>query len=168
MQHMKKLLVLFTVVGIAAIVGWQWWRHEVSPAPLPPVTDVVVPQKTPQGQPAPHVITTVDTSEWARRYAARKKAVDVESVTRTFKEASDCLLYHAARHELNNFVTDERLDDLSKETLAALKDLDATTSRTLWIARQTEALCIGSNPDALAQVYMDALLTAALMGNPDA
>jgi hypothetical protein len=169
MQHMKKTLVLFAVIGIAAIAAWQWWWHEASPAPLPPGASVVDPQRPPQGQPASNVIATAaDSSEWARRYTARKNAVDVESVTRTFKEASDCLRYHAARHGLNSFLHDERLDDLSKETLATLKDLDADLRRSLSIVRQSEAFCIGSNPDTLAQVYIDAILTAALMGSPDA
>ena len=95
-------------------------------------------------------------------------ANDVESLTRSFKEANDCLLYHAARHELNAILNDERLDDLSKETLATLENVDATSSRYLWIARKTEPFCIGSNQDALAQVYIDALFKAAVLGNPDA
>jgi hypothetical protein len=170
MQHMKKLLVLFTVIGlIAAIVVWQWERHEAKPTSLPAGAGVVAPQQQPQGQPAANAtVTTADTSEWARRYAARKNVVDVESVTRTFKEAVDCLAYHSARRGLRSVLNDERLDDLSKDTLVTLQGIDADLSRGLSFVRQTEAFCIGSNPDTLEQVYVDAIFTAALMGNPDA
>ncbi len=165
MRHAKKSLVLLTIIGIAAVGIWQWRQHQASPAPLPPERGVVAPQ----AQQAPRATAaTTDTSAWARRHAARKNANDVESVTRTFKEASDCLLYHSARHELKSFLDDERLDDLSKETLATLENIDAASSRYLSIVRQTEAFCSGSDREVLAQVYTDAILKAALMGNPDA
>lgn len=169
MRHTNKTLVLLTLIGIAAIGSWQWSRHQTDPAQLPPQAGAVGPQEQLQEQFAPGITAaSADTSERARRPATRKNPHEVESVTRTFKEASDCLLYHSARRELSAILNDDRLDDLSKETLATLKNLDATTGRYLSIARQTEASCIGSDRDALAQVYTDAILKAALLGNPDA
>lgn len=164
MRHTKKTLVLLILIGIAVIGAWQWSWHQTDPAKLPSPADIVAPQ----GQFAPGITTaTTDTSERARRPAIRN-VNDVELVTRTFKEASDCLLYHSARHELDAILNDERLDDLSKETLATLQNLDATSSRYLSIARRTETACSGSDRDALAQVYTDAIFKAALLGNPDA
>lgn len=172
MRHTKKMLVLLTLIGIAAIGALQWRKHQTDIAQSPPPMETGATQRQvapPKAQFAPRsTAASTDTSEWARRYAIRSNVNDVESVTRTFKEANDCLLYHVARDELNAILNDERLDDLSNETLATLENVDATSSRYLSIARQTEALCIGSDRDALTQVYTDANLKAALQGNPDA
>ena len=166
MQYMKKTLVFLTLIGIVVISVWQLRQREASPALLLPEAGATIAT---QEQQAVHVTAaTTDSSEWARRHAIRKSAADVESVTRAFKEASDCLLYHVARHELRIFSTDERLADLSNEMLATLESIDAASSRYLSIARQTEAFCIGSDREVLARVYSDAILEAALLGNPDA
>jgi hypothetical protein len=172
MRYTRKILVLLALSGVAAIGTWQWWRLEARSA-LPPEEAGAVRSQgqivSPQPQQSNYMADAkADSSEWARRNAARKNANDIESVTRTFKEANDCRLYHTARHELGAMLNDERLDDLSGRSLAFLEHIDATSSRYLTIARQTEALCAGTDPDELARVYSDAILKAALMGNPDA
>lgn len=168
MRHIEKALVLLSLIGMTAIGSWSWSRHQTDPAQMPPQVDTVGTQEPLHENFASSITTASNASERARAPATRKNANDVESVTRTFKEASDCLLYHGARRELHGILNDERLDDLSRETLATLQNLDATSSRYLSIVRKTEASCIGSDRDALAQVYTDAILKAALLGNPDA
>lgn len=160
MLHLKNSLVLFAIVGVAAIGLWRWEHHRVSPSSssLHEVVDAAQKQQA----------TKADSSEWARRLSARKGGDDLESATRTFKEASDCLLYYAALREIDSYVNDERLDDLSNRTLASLENIDATSRRYLSIARQTEALCIGSDRTALLKEYINAILKAALLGSPDA
>lgn len=159
MRPAKRILALLAIIGIAGIIFWRWGHHESNRSHEP--SNIALPEQ-------PAVATKPDTSEWARRVAARKGANDLESVTRTFKEANDCLLYHGILHELNAVLNDERLGDLSHESGETLKSLDATSSRQLEIARRTEALCTGSNQEAAARVYADALLKAALLGSPDA
>lgn len=153
------MLALLAIIGVVGVVFWRWGRDESG------YSDGSGETKPPkQLVPA----AKVDSSQWARRVATRKSANDLESITRTFKEASDCLLYHGVLHELNAVLNDERLGDLSGETPETLSDLDATSSKQLEIARQTEALCMGSNQDIAASVYVDSLLKAALLGSPDA
>lgn len=165
MRSITKTFLLLTIIGIATVGTWQWLQHETSPALLTPEVGIIAFQE----QHAPHVSAVIaDSSEWARRQAARKNAHNVGSVARAFKDASDCLLYHSARHELKAFLNDERLDDISNETLATLENIDATSKMYLSIVRKTEAFCIGSDRDSLAQVYADAILTAALLGDADA
>lgn len=48
----------------------------------------------------------------------------------TFKEAKQCLLYHTALNEIISDLNDNRLDDLSNETLESLKHIDATSENT--------------------------------------
>ena len=155
----KRVLALLAIVAIVGVVFWRWGRDESSRSHDSGVT-------TPLRQLA--TTDKSDSSEWARRVAARRGANDLESVTRTFKEANDCLLYHGVLHELDVVLNDERLGDLSEETAKTLSDLDATSSKQVEIARQTETLCMGSNQEAAARVYADALLNAALLGSPDA
>lgn len=154
-------------VGIVAIGAWWWVHHKSNPPPLPAEAEVegMAPRERDAESP---ISAKADSSEWARRLTRWESTDDVELVTRTFKEANDCLLYHSARHELNAVLNDERLSDLSNETLATLENLDTTSSRYLSIVRQTEDFCIGSNRQALAQVYANAILKAALLDSADA
>lgn len=172
MRFRKRPIVVLAIVVIAAVIVWQWPRADTDPVPAPPDTpDIVAPEvRQPVGADAGTTARDAVTgrSEWADRHAAREDADDVESVTRSFKEASDCLRYHAARRELNAVLNDERLGDLSSETLATLERLDATSSRQLAVVRQMEALCYGSNEDALALAYLESILKAALSGDADA
>ena len=169
MRHMKKAIALLVLISLIAISIWLWRRHETSSVSPTQASSVSIQARQQANTtPANAIAAPTDSSDWARHQAARMNANDVESLTRSFKEANDCLLYHAARHELNAILNDERLADLSKETLATLENIDATSSKYLWIARQTESFCRGSDQNALAQVYIDTMFKAAKLGSPDA
>lgn len=171
MRYMKKTLTLLGLGGFAAIGVWQWVQHQSSFGPLPSdagVPALVAQDVASQARFTSGAVASTDASEGVRRQKTQKNANDVESLARAFKEANDCLLYHVARHELNIILTDDRLQDLSNETLKTLENIDAASSRYLSIARQTEAFCMGSNQEALADVYIDSILKAALLGDPDA
>lgn len=155
MQHAKKMLALLIAIGIPVVVFWGWSNYQAEPTRSPANAGTVVSQEQ-------------DPRAWSRRVAARKNLNDANAITETFKESSDCLLYHVARQELKAILKDERLDDLSNETLTTLENLDATSSKYLSIVRETEALCVGSDRQALAELYADALLKSALLGNADA
>ena len=172
MRFRKRPIVVLAIVVVAAVSVWLWPRGDADPVPiLSDKQDIVAPQAQQQvgvdaGTAARDAVS--DGSEWADRHAAREDADVVESVTRSFKETSDCLRYHAARRELNAVLSDERLGDLSRETLATLERLDVTSRRQLSVVRQMEALCYGSNEDALALEYIESILKAALSGDADA
>ena len=167
MQSKKARLVLLVLIGIGvvAVSVWWWLQHRSHPSPLPSETGAErVASRANNAEKA-----TADSSEWARRRLPRlEDSDDVELITRVFKEANDCLLYHMARSELNAVLNDERLGDLSAETLATIEDIDATSSHYVSVVRQTENFCSGSDRDVVAQAYSDAIFRAALLDSPDA
>lgn len=164
MHRTRQLLAFLAITGITAIGLWHWAPQETSPPSLPAV-DINAHLKQHAGNAA---AARTDSSKWAQRLVSRKGAEDLESVTNTFKEASDCLLYYSSLREIDSQLHDARLDDLSHETLATLESIDATFSKYSQIARQTEALCKGSDREHVAQAYTDAMLKAALLGSFDA
>lgn len=178
MKNRGKILISFVIIGVAMIATWHWRCDGAEQIPAPRLSRHAVETPSfPSGQggfasrkPPVTLETTgtVDRSEWARHRIILKGANDVESLVRAYKETNDCRLYHSARHELELFLKDERAGDLSNETQATLESMDATSAMYLAALHQTEVLCAGSNPDALAAVYPDALLKAALSGAPDA
>lgn len=161
--------MFIAVFGIVMAGMWLWRIREDSP-PSPPAeprsnaSDVIAHDENTGNEP----IAKADSSEWARHQIARRGNSDIESVVRAFKEANDCLHYQVARHEINSMLNDERLDDLSDETLATLEGIDAMSSKRFSVVRKLEAFCSGSDREALADAYTDAILEAALRGNPDA
>jgi len=152
---------------LIAAVAWWWVQYKSNPSRFAAGADVE--RVLARGEIVGEIPT--GTAESMRPHQHRSpwgSGNDAEVATRGFKAANDCLLYHSARNELNSILGDERLVDLSSETPATLKDLDATTSRYLAIVRETERYCIGSNREELAQAYSDAIFEAALSGSPDA
>lgn len=168
MRYLNKTLLLLAIICIAGVGGWQLLRHDLGLSG----PQAVEPEKqelsaAPASRPA-RAAASADSSDSVQRQATRDDADGVEAVTRAFKEARDCLAYHAVREELSTVLNDERLQDLSGESPASLERIDATTSRQLSIARLAERSCIGSDKKALAEVYADAIFKAALQGSPDA
>ncbi len=169
MKNSKIIVVSITIFVIVLTGIWSWRMREDSPSSSPTesqlnTSDVIAKDENTGNEP----IAKVDSSEWARHQIAGKGNSDIESVVRTFKEANDCLHYHVARNEINSMLNDKRLDDLSDETLATLEDIDAISSKRLSVVRKLEAFCSGSDREALVDAYTDAILEAALRGNPDA
>lgn len=108
------------------------------------------------------------TSERARPWEAMRVSDDLDSLVLAFKQANDCLAYHAAMSEMRSMLEDERLEDLSNETMETLRAMDAESARYALLVERLEGFCKGSDKRQLAQVYSDAVLDAALKGNPDA
>lgn len=159
----RRILVSLGIITVAVIIFWQLEHHRTQPSSSK--VDSALPHESHVGT---TTITNTDYSAWAQRLAARSGANHLASVTSTFKEASDCLLYYFTLDSIEAELNDERLDDLSHRTLATLETLDATFSRRLEVVRQTEASCVGSDREHVARVYTDAMFNAALMGSVDA
>lgn len=170
MRHVKKVLVLLVIIGAGVVGAWQW-RVESDLDPHFPEDEIgaieVRHQADAEAIELGYKAAKFD-SDLIGRPVLQEKADDIESAVRLFRKSSNCLLYHAARRGLDTILNDKRLDDLSDETLATLESLDARSMRYLEIVRQTEAHCVDSNPDALARVYIDSILKAALSGDADA
>ena len=164
MKNIIGTTVVFTLIVLAVLGVWRWGPSADGPSKsglsdegdtnlaLGP-ENMARSEADPNGRIDPY---------------ARGDSLGVIESARIFKEASDCLLYHSALHELSAFRDDDRLDDLSSATLATLQGIDATSNRYLSIVRETERRCAGSDREALARVYEDAILRAALLGDPDA
>lgn len=160
---MKKIPVLFAIAGIAILATWQLGSRKIEKSHLE------TKNTTPHSENAHKAIaTSADSSNWAKRLVARGKTNNLGSATETFKDSRNCLLYYIALDQIASESNDERLNDLSNRTLESLEHIDATSSRYLSIVRQTEDLCAGSNREAVTQIYSDAILKAALLGDPDA
>lgn len=163
MRNTIKAMIVLTLVGVVTLAVWQW-GESAGGRPAPVLDDGY---RTTLGRGVENIPSSEAGSPRIRSHSSRGSAGAVET-TRLFKEAGDCLLYHSALDELAGFRDDDRLDDLSNETLATLEVIDATSGRYLSIVRETQGRCAGSDREALAQVYQDAILRAALMGDPDA
>lgn len=168
MRSLNRTIGLLSIILIAGIGTWQWLRGDLGPF-RPQAGETVEQELSAAAASRPaRAAASADSSHSLQRRAIRGHADDIEGVTRAFKEARDCLAYHAVREELSTVLNDERLQDLSSESLASLERIDATTSRQLSIARLAERSCIGSDKKTLAEVYVDAIFKAALQGSPDA
>lgn len=164
MRNMIKVIIVFTLIGVIALGVWRWGEPADSPS------DLVLndENRISLERSTENATRSKDGSSEQTHPHSRRESTGVVEATRIFKEASDCLLYHTALDELALLRDDDRLGDLSNETLATLEDMDATSSQYLSIVRETESRCVGSDREALARVYGDAILRAALLGDPDA
>lgn len=107
-------------------------------------------------------------SERARHREATRGSGDLDSTVLTFKQATDCLAYHEAVSEVRSLLKDERLEDLSNETLETLRAMDTASARNVSLVERLEQFCKGSDKSQLARVFSNAVFDAALKGNPDA
>ncbi len=151
-------LAMATVIVILLFGVWLWAGRKNGSEPLSDGYSATDRQEKAKAY----------SSEWARRLAVKGGTNNLASASEAFRESRHCVLYYAALREIASELNDERLDDISGESLATLEDADATTRRYLLIVNQTKALCAGSDQRAVENVYIEAILKAALLGDPDA
>lgn len=162
MRNIKAISAVTATLLIIVIIYWQrgeYHSNSTTPQSKWPPPNHQVQMRNP---------TATDHSEWALRLKSRDSANDLESITTTFKEAKECLLYHTALNEIISDLNDNRLDDLSNETLESLKHIDATSEKYLLLFRRTQSLCADSDQKTVATVYTNSVIKAALMGSKDA
>lgn len=179
--------VVFVLVAVMAVVGaWLAWsrdppvrvpvasskveRSTLNPAELsePPPIDLATQIKPPRLNSADSTIAISDTSEWARRLAARGDRRDLDAVIETFQESMQCQHYYAALKMLQVAVNDPRKKNLSTLSLNELAEMDDTATLEQAVIDRTRALCEGSDRAAVERAYLYAMLDAALRGDPDA
>lgn len=114
----------------------------------------------------PKKAVNVDTSEWAARLAARGDRRDLGAMIETFEESLECRRYHSAIEALRAVLEHPRHQDLTKESVKKLEDLDIRLARIQETADRAEALCAGSDWESVEHAYHDAKLNAALLGDP--
>lgn len=166
---MRKASAWLILIALGIVFAWQLWGGDLGSR-----TRHAEGEGSRQGGVAAgKELLSDDTvrvvpGEAAEPQGARVNASDANALAGSFKQSNDCLLYHSARRELEYFLGDERLDDLSGRSLETLEGIDATSRKYISILWQTEASCAGSDQTAMALAYADAVLKAALSGNPDA
>lgn len=104
----------------------------------------------------------------AHHWEATRASGDVDAIVLAFKQANDCLLYHAAVNGMRSMLEDERRGDLSNETVETLRMMDAESARYAFVVERLEGFCKGSDKRQLARGLSNALFEAAVRGNPDA
>lgn len=152
----EKQSIILAMCGLTIVLlSFFWWR-ETHDAAIPIANEETAPPEAAMHVRMPQVSNvTHDTSEWARRLAARGITNDLDSTTKTFKESGNCLYYFIARsvadkNHADNGLTPER-NLLWQSTL-----------------QQTEALCRGANEETVARAFMVSVLEAAKQGDADA
>lgn len=166
---MRRTSVWLILIALGTICGWQLWQADpVLRAQRAGVEGARQRGVATKVEPLFSGTASIAADKPIGPQSAKVSASDVQALVSSFKESSDCLLYHSARQELEYFLSDERLDDLSGRSLEALEGIDATSRKYISILRQTEASCADSDQAALALVYADAVLKAALLGDADA
>lgn len=160
-RPLARTLVLTTIITCLMAFTWAWLRKQAGDGSSVGALAVEDQER------AVHAPET-DNEKLARRISAWRAARDLSSVSKAFQESRRCVLYHAALREIGSELNDERIDDLSGETLATLESMDSTSRWYLAILNQTKSLCAGSNERETANVYSDILLKAALMGDEGA
>ncbi|HET9049111.1 MAG TPA: hypothetical protein VFN29_09175 [Chiayiivirga sp.] len=145
-------------------------RAILIPADLsePPPIDLATQIKSPRLNPADSTVAISDTSEWARRLAARGGRRDLDAVIETFQESMQCHHYHDAVAYLQVISNSPRKIELTKLNLRDLEELDEDMTRRQTIIDRASALCEGSDRAAVNHAYERAKLEAALRGDPDA
>jgi hypothetical protein len=186
MQTRKPMLAVVLVTVMAVAGAWLAWPHDaamdapvasskveralLSPVELsePPPIDLATQIKPPRLNPADSTVAISDTSEWARRLAARGDRRDLDAVIETFQESMQCQHYYAALEMLQAVIADPRKEDLSTLSLNELAEMDDTATLEQAVIDRTRALCEGSDRAAVERAYHLAMLDAALRGDPDA
>lgn len=167
---MRTRLIFYTAgSAILAIFLLFLWHH----APLKtsrgqPHTDNHAIENIKQQKSQPIPAQNHDPSEWEHRLAARGGASDLESISQTFKDSGNCLRYFVALHEVRAIQGDDRLNDLSKETLKTVDSMDESLKQSLSVLEKTKALCAGANQELVARTFMTSVLDAAIKGDADA
>lgn len=167
----RKAFVLLAVLSLGVIGVWFLWHWYPAASQL---RDAGVAFSRQNGMAA--IAASIPSAassgtpvvQRARPHDLGNAAGQLQAVVRRFKESSDCLLYHTARNEIEYLLSDERLGDLAERTHQTLEYTDTQTERYLRILRRTEASCSSTDQIALAHAYADAVLEAALLGDPDA
>ena len=133
----------------------------------PPSVDLATRIKH-SSKPAVPTEAVPDTSEWARRLAARGNRQDLDAVIETFQESMQCHHYHDALELLQASINDPRKKDLTTLSLRDLTEMDDTLTLEQAVIDRAGALCEGSDRAAVERAYHLAMLDAALRGDPDA
>ena len=180
---MKVAFVLMAVLAVAG--AWLAWprdppmdapmasskleRSILSPIEVaaPPPVDLMTRIK-PLRKPAGTTVPALDTSEWARRLAARGDRRDLDAVIETFQESMQCHHYHDSVELLQVSINDPRKKDLSTLSLRELAEMDNTAMLEQAVIDRARTLCEGSDRAAVERAYHLAMLDAALRGDPDA
>lgn len=168
MRYRAKICTAIMVISILAIGAVSWRQQILQPSP-----SRNVPSSAGVGGRDIDVTNglhpdRVQSGGWAQRRAVRRELHDLDAVVATYKEANDCLAYHSARQEVSSILGEKQWDDLSRETLETLENMDASSARNMHVLRELEGLCRGSDQKQLAEVFSSAVFEAALQGSPDA
>lgn len=168
MQYRKQIRAVVALAGVCVIGAWLWWH--VDPRQVGSSSEALDRgESVADGSPVEmRSSTSSDSSEWAGRWVATRNNQDLSSVVNTFKVAADCLAYHDAASELSAMAADTRLDDLSKETLETLQNMDVSSARYVSLVQNLQGLCKGTDKNQLIQVFSNAVFDAALRNDPDA
>ncbi len=185
MQTSKPMMVFVLLVVLIVTGAWLTWPRDpavimpeasskVEPPSLsrfemaePPRVEWVAQIKPPRN-PTDSTAIVLDTSEWARRFAARGDRRDLEAVIETFQESMQCHHYHDAVAYLQVISENPRNKDLGKLNLRDLEELNQDMARRQAIIDRASALCKGSDRIAVNRAYQRAMLDAALRGDPNA
>lgn len=164
MRHKYKILTALLLVAGGSAYLWGGQDSESNRSASSQVTSNESGQLSGAG--------TGDASQRPNESARHREATrghgDSGSTVLTFKQATDCLAYHEAVSEVRSMLEDERLEDLSDETLETLRAMDTASARNVSLVERLEAFCKGSDRDQLARVFSNAVFDAALKGDPDA
>lgn len=168
MKYKKAIYTATLLVVIGGGCGWLLWHKDLASGEPPQVmangNDIAANGTAVEMvDPKP-----VDSSEWARTWAAARGNKDLGSIVRTFQQATDCLAFHDAVGEVNSMLKDESLGDLSKETLATLQRMDASSARNVSLIQRLDGLCKGSDKNQLVHAFSDAVFEAAMKGSTEA
>ncbi|MEA5665926.1 hypothetical protein VA603_00015 [Stenotrophomonas sp. MH1] len=123
-----------------------------------------VRQEDGSNRPAPSQAASVDSGQssdasgiaeqpggLAHHWEATFASGDVDAIVLAFKQANDCLLYHAAVNGMRSMLEDERRGDLSNETVETLRMMDAESARYAFVVERLEGFCKGSDKRQLAR-----------------
>lgn len=188
--HMKpdrSMMAVRVIASCLAVAGaWLAWpraqpmdapiamsqveRNALGPTAMaaPPSVDLAAARTRHSDRPAVPTEAVPDTSEWARRLAARSDRHDLAAVIETFQDSMQCHHYHDAMEMLQASINDPRKKDLTTLSLRELKELDDTLTLEKVVVDRADALCTGSDRAAVERAYHLAMLDAALRGDQDA
>lgn len=188
-KRARRIGIFILVVAIVLMAIWVWWLGEHSGVVSVPSSAVVRIHLEPETRADAsdaiaaiksrvaaartrhaamvHPIGSVemDTSEWARRLAARGDRRDLDAQVETFEESMQCRNYHSAFESFRNFQNDPRYQGLDELSPRDLEQVDDTLARLQTVMERAETLCEGSDNKAVERAYHDALVNAALLGD---
>lgn len=162
---MKNNLMLFSALGVAAAAALgggyllsQSNSQAQTAAATPTQANLTVAASTPASLPKP-------SGTWQQSYALLQGKADLASLVTTYKQANDCLMYHNAQQELEMLAGDERLDEINRVADATVSMMHAQMEGFTRTAEHLAEFCGTTDRKAVATAAMDALFSAAMLGD---